>query len=75
MFIPSSDISAYHQSHKNEQINIRGQDERELDQALERSLKEMGREDGGEGEEAKEPEEPKFQAFTGKGTSLAAAEL
>ncbi len=58
MFISAAEIDAYYKAHKNDKINIKGQDERELDAALERSLKDMGREDGGYGggEEEARPE-------------------
>ena len=57
MFIPAKDIEDYHKAHKDDKLNFKGQDERELDAALERSLKEQG---GDNEEEAKKPEEPKF---------------
>ena len=56
MHISAKEIDDYHKNNKNNKLNVSGQDERELDAALERSLKEMG------GEESKneKPEEPKF---------------
>lgn len=63
MYIPAKDIDAYHQKNKGEKLNFSGQDERELDAALKKSLQQ---EEGKKEEE----EEPKFKAFTGKGVSL-----
>lgn len=69
MHISAKEIDDYHKANKNNKLNVSGQDERELDAALERSLKEMG----GEEQKKEKPEEPKFQAFTGKGVSLSDA--
>jgi hypothetical protein len=38
MYIPAKDIDAYHQKNKGEKLNFSGQDERELDAALKKSL-------------------------------------
>jgi len=37
-----SDIAKYHKDNKNRKLNAGGADERELEEALQRSLKEMG---------------------------------
>lgn len=63
MYVKAADIEQFHKLNKNHKLNVSAQDERELDAALEKSLKDM---DG----EGKKPEEPKFVAFTGKGVSL-----
>lgn len=68
MYVKAADIAQFHKDNKNHKLNVSAQDERELDAALEKSLKEM------DGEEKKQPEEPKFKAFTGKGVSLNDAE-
>lgn len=60
-YFTPAEIEKYHKTHKNVQLNFRGQDERELDEQLKNKLKE----DGEGGEEAKKEEEPKFTAFTG----------
>ena len=70
MYLTATELDTYHKNNKNHKLNVSGQDERELDAALERSLKEMG-EEGQLKNKAAEPEEPKFKAFTGKGVSLA----
>lgn len=67
MFCKTSDLQKYHNEHKNDKLNVSGQDERELEQALQKSLKDM---DGNSGAAEKKPESPKFKAFTGKGFSL-----
>ena len=81
MYVQAQEIASYHKDNKNRKLNVGGADERELDEALQRSLKDMGREDeegafvgtvlnkgaGGAGEEAKN----NFKAFGGKGVSLA----
>jgi hypothetical protein len=59
MYISVADIESYHKTHKNDKLNFSGQDERELEKALQESLKNMDKDD----EEKKEPEEPKFKAF------------
>ena len=68
MYISASEIETFHKNNKNHKLNVSGQDERELEAALQKSLKEMGNEN--KGEEAKKEEEHKFKAFTGKGVSL-----
>lgn len=63
----------YYNENKNRKLNVSGQDERELEEALKRSLAEMkakGEDVEGMPEENKQEEEPKFQAFTGQGVSL-----
>lgn len=65
MYIPASEIETFHKNNKNHKLNVSGQDERELQAQLKKTLA------GEEGK--KEDEEPKFKAFTGKGVSLATA--
>ena len=60
-YFTPAEIDKYHKTHKNVQLNFRGQDERELNEQLQNRLKQ----DGEGGEEVKKEEEPKFQAFTG----------
>ena len=64
MYIPAKDIEAFTKTNKDNTLNVRGQDIRELDAALEKSLKD------GDGKKEEKKEEPKFKAFTGKGVSL-----
>lgn len=66
MYIKATEIETFHKNNKNQKLNVSGQDERELEQALQKSLQEMD----GNDSNAKKPEEPKFKAFTGKGVSL-----
>jgi hypothetical protein len=42
LYFPVSDIAKYHKDNKNRKLNAGGADERELEEALQRSLKEMG---------------------------------
>jgi len=86
MYISVADIAKYHKDNKNRQLNAGGADERELEEALQRSLKDMGGVQGGKDDpEASAPvgtvlnggkgtqqkqEENKFQAFAGKGVSF-----
>lgn len=66
MYIPAKKIDAYHKdpANKDHKLNLKGQDEKELDAKLKESLNDTG------DEEKKQPEEPKFTAFTGKGVKL-----
>ena len=66
MYITAKSIDDYDKANKNQKLNISGQDERELEAALKKSLEETGE----EGEEQKKPDSPKFMAFTGQGVSL-----
>ena len=86
MYISVADIAKYHKDNKNRKLNAGGADERELEEALQRSLKDMGGVQGGKDDpDASAPvgtvlnggkgtqqkqEENKFQAFAGKGVSL-----
>jgi len=56
MYIPAKKIDAYHKdpANKDHKLNLKGQDERELDAKLKESMQDQ------EGEESKKPEEPKF---------------
>ena len=66
MYFKASDIEKFHKNNKNDKLNVSSQDEREIEAQLQKRLQQ----DGEGNEEAKKPEEPKFQAFTGKGVSL-----
>ena len=39
MYIPAKDIETFHNNNKNHKLNVSGQDERELEAALQKSLK------------------------------------
>jgi len=47
MYVAVSEIEKYHKDNKNRKLNTGGADERELEEALQRSLKEMGGVQGG----------------------------
>ena len=47
MYVSVSDIEKYNKDNKNRKLNTGGADERELEEALQRSLKEMGGVQGG----------------------------
>ena len=47
MYISIYDIEKQHKDNKNRKLNVGGADERELEEALQRSLKENYKEDGG----------------------------
>ena len=64
MYIPAKDIETFTKTNKDNTLNVRGQDIRELDAALDKSLKD------GDGKKEEKKEEPKFKAFTGKGVTL-----
>jgi hypothetical protein len=42
MYISENEIANYHKENKNRKLNAGGADERELEEALQRSLKDMG---------------------------------
>ena len=85
MYVSIYEIEKHHKDNKNRKLNVGGADERELEEALQRSLKENYKEDGGEAGApggvgtvlnkgaAAGPgqEEKKFEAFKGKGVSMA----
>lgn len=48
MYISIYEIEKSHKDNKNRKLNVGGNDERELDEALERSLKENYKEGGGD---------------------------
>jgi len=47
MFISVNEIAKHHKENKNRKLNAGGADERELEEALQRSLKDMGGVQGG----------------------------
>lgn len=59
MYVSLSDIEKAHKDNKNRKLNVGGADERELEEALQRSLKDYG----GEQKDEKKEEENKFKAF------------
>ena len=80
-----SQIEAYHKDNKNRKLNTGGADERELEEALKRSMQDMKDKDQYErfGDDGAapgsvlnkgQPAQPKFEAFKGQGTKLVADE-
>lgn len=79
-----SQIEAYHKDNKNRKLNTGGADERELEEALKRSMQDMKDKDqyeklGDDGapsvgsvlnKGAAAQDKPKFEAFKGQGTKL-----
>ena len=51
-YISATEIEKYHKDNKNRKLNTGGADERELEEALQRSLKEMGGVQGGKDDSA-----------------------
>jgi hypothetical protein len=46
MYVSAVDIEKYHKENKNRKLNASGADERELEEALQRSLQEMREKEG-----------------------------
>ncbi len=79
MYVSIYEIEKHHKDNKNRKLNMSGADERELEEALQRSLKDQKNNQNDDEEESqgvgtvlnKKDDANKFQAFTGKGVSLA----
>jgi hypothetical protein len=63
MYVPVAVIEKFHKENKNRKLNAGGADERELEEALQRSLKDMGGVQGGK-------DDPNGEGAPGVGTIL-----